>query len=79
MRETGFEPAQALSYRILSPARLTTPTLPLKHQKYNSAYKTFPRKIINLIKKLFKQFRNRQPHLRSVNCFCKKRTHINNF
>ena len=56
MRETGFEPAQALSYRILSPARLTTPTLPLKHQKYNSAYKTFPRKIINLIKKSFKQF-----------------------
>ena len=79
MRETGFEPAQALSYRILSPARLTTPTLPLKHQKYNSAYKTFSRKIINLIKKSFKQFRNRKSFLRPVNCFCKKRTHINNF
>lgn len=25
MRGTGFEPAQALSYWILSPARLTTP------------------------------------------------------
>ena len=26
MRGTGFEPAQALSHRILSPVRLTTPT-----------------------------------------------------
>ena len=28
MRETGFGPAQALSHRILSPARLTTPAPP---------------------------------------------------
>jgi hypothetical protein len=30
MRGTGFEPAQALSYWILSPARLTTPAPPHK-------------------------------------------------
>jgi hypothetical protein len=28
MRETGFEPAQTLSHRILSPAHLTTLALP---------------------------------------------------
>ena len=30
MGETGFEPAQALSHRILSPAYLATLALPLK-------------------------------------------------
>lgn len=34
MRVTGFEPAQALSHRILSPARLTTPAHPHKIQDY---------------------------------------------
>ena len=28
MREEGIEPSQALSHRILSPARLTAPALP---------------------------------------------------
>ena len=30
MRETGFEPAQALSHKILSLVRLATPALPLE-------------------------------------------------
>lgn len=35
MRGTGLEPAQALSYWILSPARLTTPAPSLKHSRKN--------------------------------------------
>ena len=47
MRGTGFEPAQALSYRILSPARLTTPTPSHKKHKY--------RPLINFVKEKFKK------------------------
>lgn len=51
MRVKGFEPSQALSYWILSPARLTTPAHPLK--------KSNLRLIINLTKSkkiLIKQY-----------------------
>ena len=52
MRETGFEPAQALSYESLNLARLTTPAIP--HDKINlMEYKNFYNRII-----MFKNFEN---------------------
>ena len=47
MREEGFEPSQALSHWILSPARLTAPALPhFLTYYYNGTTEDHPTKTI---------------------------------